>query len=213
MRSRLSATLAVLAAATVCCLAEKSADLKPLLAKPGKLVVDESFTGAALPSSWGGVQGDWQVREGAVVGKEKASDEHPAVLFLNQPHRDSILRISFKLDGAKNFGVSLNHLKGHLFRVTVDEEGLTLLKDKDKKDPNSKSATLGKTSGKFAPGKWHTLMIETQGAKVIIQADNGAKIEASHPELDVDKTGYRFVMRSESLRVTDVKVWQAEKVK
>ncbi len=213
MRLRLSATLAVLAAVTTCCFADKAADLKPVLAKPGKLLVDESFTGAALPSSWGGVQGDWQVRDGAVVGKEKASDEHPAVLFLNQPHRDSILRISFKLDGAKNFGVSLNHLKGHLFRVTVDEEGLTLLKDKDKKDPKSKSLTLGKAAGKFAPGKWHTLMIETQGAKVIVQADNGAKIEGTHSELDVDKTGYRFVMRSESLRLADVKVWQVDKAK
>ncbi len=211
MNRNLLPALVLLAASATLCLAEKGADLKPLLNKPGKLVVDEKFDGGALPSSWGGVQGDWQVRDGAVVGKEKASDEHPAVLFLGQPHRDSILRFSFKLDGSKNFSVSLNHPKGHLFRVSVAEDGLTLLKDKDKKDPKSKSLTLGKASGKFEAGKWHTLLIETQGAKVSVQADNGAKLEGCHPELDVDKTGYRFVMRHEFLRVTDVKVWQAEK--
>lgn len=191
--------------------ADKATDLKPLLNQPGKLVVDEKFAGGALPSSWGGVQGDWQVREGAVVGKEKASDEHPAVLFLNQPHRDAIVRFSFKLEGAKNFNLSLNHPKGHLFRVTVAEDGLTLSKDKDKKDPKSKVVPLGKAAGKFEAGKWHTLMMETKGGKVSVQADNGAKIEGTHPELDVDKTGYRFVMRGESLRVTDVKVWEAQK--
>lgn len=210
MRSRLSATLAVLAAVTACCLADKAADLKPLLNQPGKLVVDEKFAGGVLPGSWGGVQGDWQVRDGAVVGKEKASDEHPAVLFLNQPHRDAIVRFSFKLDGAKNFSLSLNHPKGHLFRVAVAEDGLTLTKDKDKKDPKSKAVQLGRASGKFEAGKWHTLLLETKGGKVSVQADNGAKVEGTHPEFDVDKTGYRFVMRGESLRVAEVKVWQAE---
>lgn len=209
-RSFLPAAFA-LAFATALCFADKATDLKPLLNQPGKLVVDEKFAGGALPSSWGGVQGDWQVRDGAIVGKEKASDEHPAVLFLNQPHRDAIVRFSFKLDGAKNFSLSLNHPKGHLFRVAVAEDGLTLSKDKDKKDPKSKSVTLGTAAGKFAPGKWHTLLVETKGGKVSVQADNGAKVEGSHPELDVDKTGYRFVMRGEALRVTDVKVWEAEK--
>lgn len=209
MNCNLVSTLALLAFAATS-FAEKATDLKPTLNKPGKVVVDEKFASGSLPSSWGGVQGDWQVRDGAVVGKEKASDEHPAVLFLGQPHRDGIVRFSFKLDGAKNFNLSLNHPKGHLFRVTIGEDGLTLSKDKDKKDPASKAVQLGKASGKFEAGKWHTLLLETQGAKVSVQADNGAKVEGSHPEFDVDKTGYRFVIRGESLRVTDVKVWQAD---
>ena len=211
MRSQLLATLAGLVVSTALCLAEKAADLKPLLNQPGKLVVDEKFAGDALPGSWGGVQGDWQVRDGAVVGKEKAADEHPAVLFLNQPHRDAIVRFSFKLDGAKGLNLSFNQLKGHLFRVTVAADGLTLSKDKDKQDPKSKVVQLGKAAGKFEAGKWHTLLLETKGGKVSVQADNGAKVEGSHPELDVDKTGYRFIVRGESLRLSDVKVWLAEK--
>lgn len=206
-----SALMAFALAAALPGFAAKDADLKPALNQPGRLVVDERFAAGALPSSWGGVQGDWQVRDGAVVGKAKASDAHAAVLFLNQPHRDAIVRFSFKLDGAKNFNLSLNHPKGHLFRVAVAEDGLTLSKDKDKKDPKSKVIQLGKAAGKFEAGKWHTLLLETKGGKVAVQADNGAKVEGSHPELDVDKTGYRFVMKGELLRVTDVKVWEAAK--
>jgi hypothetical protein len=211
MNSKVFSTLAALAVTTAVSLADKGTDLKPILNQPGKLLVDEKFAGTMLPSSWGGVQGDWQVREGAVIGKEKASDEHPAVLFLNQPHRDGSVRFSFKLEGAKSFNLSLNHTKGHLFRVTVTESGLSLSKDKDKKDPSSKAMPLGKAAGKFEAGKWHTLLLETKGGKVAVQADNGAKLEGSHPDLDVEKTGYRFVMRGESLRLSDVKVWQAEK--
>ena len=212
MNRQLHRLLATICAATAfSAYAGKDADLKAALTQPGKLVVDEKFTKNELPGSWGGVQGDWQVRDGAVIGKEKASDEHPAVLFLNQPHRDAIVRFSFKLEGAKNFGLSLNHLKGHLFRVGIAEDGLTLNKDKDKKDPTSKAVQLGKASGKFETGKWHTLQLETKGGKVLVQADNGAKVEGSHAELDVDKTGYRFVLKGESVRITDVKVWLAEK--
>jgi hypothetical protein len=206
-----SITAFALVASAASALAAKDAELKPTLNQPGKVVVDEKFVGSALPSSWGGVQGDWQVRDGAVVGKEKASDEHPAVLFLNQTHRDAIVRFSFKLEGAKNFNLSLNHPKGHLFRVAIAEDGLTLSKDKDKKDTKSKVVQLGKSAGKFETGQWHTLLLETKGGKVSVQADNGAKVEGSHPELDVDKTGYRFVLKGEFVRVTDVKVWEAAK--
>lgn len=210
MRSQLLAALTVLAASTALCLAEKNADLKPAHAPAGKLVVDESFAGAALGKAWTANKGDWQVRDGAVIGKEKASDEHAAVLTLGQPNRDSILRFSFRLDGAKGFNVSWNHAKGHLFRIGIAEDGLTLNKDKDKKDPASKAVALGKAAGKFEAGKWHTVLVEVQGAKVSVQADNGVKLAGSHPELDVDKTGYRFVTRGESLRLADVKVWSVE---
>jgi hypothetical protein len=189
-------------------LADKSAGLQPLLNKPGKLVVDEQFTGSSLGGSWGAVQGDWQLRDGAVIGREKASDDHAAVLFLGRTHRDAILRFSFQLDGVKGFHLSLNHLHGHLFRISVDGGGLSLSKEKDKKNPQSKSETLAKVDGKFKTGTWHTLLVETRGGKVSVQADNGAKLSTDNAALDMEKTGYRFVTRGQSLRIADVKVWE-----
>lgn len=211
MNRHLLPALALLTASTTLCFAEKNADLKPQHTRAGKQVVDESFAAPALGKAWTVTKGDWQVREGALVGKEKATDEHAAVLTLGQPNRDSILRFSFRLDGAKGFNVSWNHPKGHLFRVGIAEDGLTLNKDRDKKDPASKIVALGKAAGKFEAGKWHTVLVEIHGAKVSVQADNGAKLTGSHPELDVDKTGYRFVTRGESVSIADVKVWQVEK--
>jgi 3-keto-disaccharide hydrolase len=190
------------------CFAGKSAEIKPNLATPGKVIVDESFAKATLDKPWTVAKGDWQVRDGALVGKEKKEDNHPAVCTLNKPNHDSIIRFSFKLDGTKGFSLSFNHTKGHLFRVKLDAGAVTIHKDQDKKDPNSKGLDLGKAPAKFEQGQWYTMLVEVKGAKVAVQTDNGVKLEVSNAELDVDKTGYRFVTTGESLWLADVKAWE-----
>src|SRR5207248_8208711 len=84
---------------------------------------------------------------------------------------------------------------------------LTINKDKDKNDPNSKPLVLAKADGKFPTGQWQTLLIEFQGDKVAVLADNGVRAEASHPSLKVEKTGYRFVTRGSSLLLDDLTIW------
>jgi hypothetical protein len=190
--------------------AAKSAELKPVLAKPGKATVDESFNADALGKQWSVAKGEWQVRDGSLTGKEKKEDKHPAVLTLAQPNHNSIIRFSFKLDGTEGLSLSFNYAKGHLFRINVAPDGVTVVTDKDKKDPKSKSEQLGKAEGKFDQGQWYTMFVEVQGTKVSVQTDNGVKISASHPSLDVDKTGYRFVMRGASLLLDDVKAWETQ---
>ncbi|MBI3879233.1 MAG: hypothetical protein HY301_04115 [Verrucomicrobia bacterium] len=203
----LTALTLTLPAAT--CFAGKAADLKPALAKPGKVVFEEGFDAAQLGKTWSVNKGEWQPTDGALVGKVKKSDNHPAVLMLGQPNHNSLIQFSFKFDGNKGFNLSYNSAKGHLFRILITSDGLTVSKDKDKKDAKSKSIELGKSAQKFAPGQWHTMLVEVQGDKVCIQTDNGVKIEAANRELDVDKTGYRFVTGA-SVMLDDVKVWQAE---
>ena len=189
--------------------AGKATEIKPAIAKPGKLIVEQDFTEASLPKNWTIAKGDWQARDGAVVGKEKPEDKHAAVLLLAEKNRNSIIRFSFKLDGTDGFALSFNHSKGHLFRITTGAGGVTINKDKDKKDPNSKGLVLGKAEGKFESGQWYTMLVEVQGTRVAVQTDNGIKVEAANPDIDVDKTGYRFVMRGASLALDDLRVWEA----
>ena len=188
--------------------AAKDADLQPTLARPGKVVFDATFEGGELGKSWAMPKGDWQIKDGAMIGKEKASDMHAAVLSLGLPRKDSIIRFSFRMDAVKMFGLSFNHAKGHLFRVNVSPGALLVSKDKDKNDAAAKGGPMGKAAAKFAPGEWHTMLVEIKGAKVSVRTDNGAKVEAEDAALDVEKTGYRFVMRGDSLLLDDVKVWE-----
>jgi Domain of Unknown Function (DUF1080) len=191
--------------------AEKAANLQPKKSKPGTLVIDEKFSDSQLGKNWATPKGDWNVANSAVLGKEKASDHHAAVLSLQHPNRNSIIQFSFKLDGAKAFHLSLNHPKGHLFRIVVDGKTLALTKDKDKKDEKSKAVPLAKVEAKFEPGKWYTMLVEMEGDRVDVQTDNGVMASGKHPGLDIDKTGYRFVLLGETLSLSDLKVWELQK--
>jgi hypothetical protein len=199
--------LALLVLPSALGLAGQGTDLKPILATPAKVTAEDTFTGTALAKTWSTAKGDWQPRDGTLVGKEKPEDKHAAVCALNVPNHDSIIRFSFKLDGARGLSLSYNHPKGHLFRVNVTPTAVTVATDKDKNDPNSKAEPIGKAETKFEPGQWYTMQVEVKGQKVAVQTDSGVKIEGSNPALDVDKTGYRFVTTGESLVLANVKAW------
>ncbi|MFH1300078.1 MAG: family 16 glycoside hydrolase [Planctomycetota bacterium] len=191
-------------------LAEKNAEITPVLAKTGKPSQADAFNDKTLSKQWAANKGEWKIEEGVLTGKELKADKHAAVLTWKLPNRNSILRCSFQLKDADFFHVSLNHPKGHLFRVIVDESGMILRTDKDKKDPKSKSITLAQAKAKIDPDKWYTLQLEMQGDKVVAQIDNGLKVEGQHPSLDVDKTGYRFIMKGDTLLIDDVSAWNLD---
>ncbi|MBT5018451.1 MAG: hypothetical protein HON04_06870, partial [Planctomicrobium sp.] len=155
-------------------------------------------------------KGSWKVVDGVLVGKELKSDKHAAVLSYQQPNRNSLIQFSFMLDGTKGFHLSFNHAKGHLFRVIVDTESVAIRTDKDKKDPKSEPLTISQTKSKIAEGEWHTMLVEIIDDQVLVQFDEGPTIIGLHPSLAVDKPNYRFVMRGESLKIDDLKIWAAE---
>ena len=190
------------------CLADKNTDISASMAKPGKVLLSDDFGGAELGKLWAAAKGEWKIKDGAIVAKELKSDEHAAVLTCRQKNRDSVVRFSFRLDGStKGFNFSLNHAKGHLFRVVVAPTGLTVRTDKDKKDASIKSELVGRAKGKFEQGKWYTLQVEMVGDKVVAMTDNGLKVTGQNARLDTEKPNYRFVMRGESLSIDDLKIW------
>lgn len=191
-------------------LAEKDAGISPLLAQPSKSTPKETFEGSKLAKGWVVNKGEFQVREGTLVGWEKKEDMHAAVLTLQKPFKNALCQFSFNRDGATGFNVSLNHPKGHLFRIVLAEESLTIVKDKDKNDAASKPVVLAKADAKLPSGVWHTVLLEIVGDKVAVQTDGGIKLQASHPSLAVDKTGFRFVTRGSKLFLDDVSVWDTK---
>jgi hypothetical protein len=167
----------------------------------------DDFASSALGPKWATPKGDWKIENGSLVGRELASDKHAAVLNLAIPNRDSHIHFRFQLDGAKNFNLSMNHAKGHLFRVSFKPDGVTVTADKVKDDPASKIETIAQAAGKFESGRWYNVDVEMQGERVSVKTDNGIAVEGSHPRLDTAKPNYRFVMRDGALRLDDVTVW------
>lgn len=201
----LALTIAICSFSTA--LADKNVAIETKLGSIGSPVIEESFdTLLAEPAL--AVKGQWKVVDGVLVGKELAADKHAAVMNYQKKNRNSIVRFSFKLDGdTKGFNFSLNHSRGHLFRVVVAPTKMTLNLDKDKKDPESKAQILATAKGEFDQGRWYTMQIEMLGQRVVAQTDNGLIVEGSHAKLDTDKPNYRFVMRGDSLAIDDLYVW------
>jgi hypothetical protein len=191
-------------------MAEKNASLETKIASIGSPQVSELFDGSLSPTMVV-AKGEWKVSGGVLVGKELAADKHAAVLNFQKPNRNSVVRFSFKVDGqTKGFNFSLNHDKGHLFRVVVTPSSLAINLDKDKKDPASKAMVLATAKGKIEEGQWHTIQVEMVGDRVVAQTDGGLMVEATHPALDRDKPNYRFVMTGDSLSIDDLTIWDAK---
>jgi hypothetical protein len=189
--------------------AEKDAALQPQRLADAKTVVQETFDGRQLPKKWLVQKGEWQPQEKVLVGWEKKEDMHAAVLLLAQPFKNGAIRFSFNRDGVTGFNLSLNHARGHLFRILINEDGLIINKDRDKRDPASRPQTLARVDGPLPTGQWHTLLVEIVDETVVVRCDNGLVVEARDPALAVEKTGYRFVMRGSRLLLDDITVWQA----
>lgn len=206
MTCRISFVVLLAALLTPIAIAEKNISLAPRIAEPGTPQVNETFENP-LASPLTAVKGQWEVVDEILIGKELESDKHAAVLNYQLKNRNSVVRFSFRLDGTtKGFNLSLNHAKGHLFRVIVSPTALSVNLDKDKKDPTSKTVVLGSAEGRFQQKTWYTMQVEIQGDRVVAQTDNGLLVEATHPTLDTDKPNYRFVMKGDSLSLDDLRI-------
>ena len=170
---------------------------------------DDTFARDELGASWSAIKGDWKIVDGALVGKEKKEDAHAAVVSCNRPNRNSTIHLSFKLDGTDGFHLSFNHAKGHLFRIIVNTNKVTIHTDKDKKDPASKPITLATADAQIEQRTWHTMRVEVAGERVTVRINDDVKLEGSHPSLDVDKPNYRFIVRGATLALDNVKIWVA----
>ncbi len=190
--------------------AEKNTTIEPKLHSLGSATITENFD-QPLSDTAAAVKGEWKVVDGVLFGKELAADKHAAVLNYQKKNHNSAVRFSFKLDGSTSgFNFSLNHAKGHLFRVVVTPSGLSVNLDKDKNDPASKPAVLATAKSEFEQGKWYTILIEMNGDTVAAQTDNGLTVEASHSTLDTEKPNYRFVMKGDSLSIDDLRIWEVK---
>ena len=173
---------------------------------------DENFDEATeLPKGFKAAKGDWKVVDGALSGAELEADHHAAALSFGPRNTDSEIRLKFRFDGADFFHVSLNHSKGHLFRVIFHPDtGVSVTKDKNKKDPESKAIKLGARKGPISKGEWHDVVIKISGKNVSAKIDDGQAVEVSHPDLATEKTGYRFIVKGSSVTVDDIKITAAK---
>ncbi len=178
---------------------------KPLMSKPGELLLEDDFENGAYSKDWFRITGKFDVSGGQLKCAELPADMHHSELSTGPKGplktRDFVIQFSFKLDGAKMLGVGLETPQGHVARALATPDGFEIMKWGGKKDVRKVS---------FAPLSWHTALVEVHGAEMLAQIDDLPPLYLIDEGLKVDKPRLVLINYGQHAWFDNVKVWKAE---
>jgi hypothetical protein len=167
--------------------ADSTPALKPLMAVPDKIVMQDDFSkaGAINKQQWGARQGtQWAVENGVLRGKPSTPDyqakrkDHfgyePRISAPVTPPQ-FIAQFSVRFIGGTETAISpFIEFGHHVCRLRLSKNGAELLADGD-------SVRVAESKDlKFEPGKWYHALAEMKGAEFVIQFAGGPTIHARH---------------------------------
>jgi hypothetical protein len=163
-----------------------------------------------LAGGWVAAKGNWKVVQGAIQGTERPADYHAAAARHPLKFRNAVIQYSFKLDGAKATSLSLNDAKGHVCRVVITAQELSVRKDDHDKTGPDKAAVLKTHKVALEPGRWHTLLVEVQGPEMLARIDDDTVALGSHQALDVEKSNFGLIVSGASVSFKNLVIWEAQ---
>lgn len=188
--------------------AETSPMMTTVMTVRGKLLFWDALD-QPLGGDWRAAVGKWEVVDGSVHGTEVSADHHAAAARHPIKFRDGVIQYSFKLDGAKWTSLSLNDAKGHVCRVLITPEGLSVRKDDHDKAGPDKAAVLQARQVAIEPGRWHTLLVEFRGPEMLARVDGEIVAFGSNDKIDVEKTNFGLIVSGTSVSFKDLALWDA----
>lgn len=186
----------------------KADEPKAIMTQRGKLLLSDDFS-KPLGSDWKQAKGKWELSEGAIKGSELAADMHGAVIRRNLSFDNAIIQVSFKLEGAKQFTISVNAEKGHLCRALVNSTGFTVKKDSLDHNKTDKPAILQRVETPISPATWHTIVFEIHGKEILASLDGQHVGFGSHPGLERKKGNVGLTVAGQSALFKDLRIWEA----
>ncbi|TWU57560.1 hypothetical protein Poly59_04670 [Rubripirellula reticaptiva] len=176
--------------------------LQPILAKPGKVVLDMDFETDFVvdknhKSFVCGQGTTWKAKQGMLVGTE-SSPEYQAKkkaqgnghlgtaprLQIRDSPRDVILKYSFKIVGGKGTKLlPMIEAGHHLRRIYFGSDGSQILVDHEKK-------AIAKSDFVLQQDQWYHVMIEIKGDEFLVRFQDGPTIYASDPGVGADFANY-----------------------
>jgi hypothetical protein len=188
----------------------QSTETPTVMTLRGKELFRDSLT-QPLAKGWATAKGDWKVVDGAIQGTELPADMHAAAARHPLKFHNAVIQYSFKLDGAKATHLSLNDAKGHVCRVILTPQEISLRKDDhDKTTGPDKAAVLKTRKVAIEPGRWHTLLIELHGPEILARIDGETVALGSHEALDVELTNFGLIVSGSSVSFKDLAIWEAQ---
>jgi hypothetical protein len=175
----------------------------------GKLLFKDDFSGPSLDPGWPEGPGNWELVDGAAKISERPQDKHPAVRRRPLKYHDAIFEFSFQLNGARMICLASYTPAGHLCRLAITPKGLTLMTERPTATSDPKlAATLATLDSTIEPGKWHNVVLEFRGGRMLAQLDGQKTLVGESPLLDVDKSQFAFPVGGASALLDNVRVYE-----
>jgi hypothetical protein len=189
----------------------RAQDAQTVIAERGKLMVSEDL--GVMPANFKVGKGKWEVVDGALRGSELAVDAHAATFRRPTPAHNVIIQYSFKIDGDAKTSLSINSSKGHLSRMQLSPNSLTVKKDSSDKNKTDKSAILDTYKGDIKAGVWHTVVLEQVAGEMLASLDGKTVAYGKHEGVNQPITNIGFTVTGQSVSFKNLRIWEAGAVR
>ncbi len=199
----------LLAGACLSTLAANStqAEEKALLAIPGKLIYENALS-SGLSDPWKAAKGAWDGASGSLRGSEKPEDKHGAVARIPNKLGDFVLEYEFKFEGAKSTSLSINAAKGHLARILITPQFVTIQKDDSDHEGPDKAVVFARFPSDLKPGTWHKVRMEMVGDTMLGKVDD-LVAWGSHDSFKQERTSPGLTVAGQSVDFRNLKLTEA----
>lgn len=198
--------------------ASKSAEMGLKHSVPVELIVSSPFSEETAPTRKGDVGGwtagigEWQIKEGSLVGDELAEDNHHSSLTYGFEATDLIIRAQVKLGTAENMAFACRDAVKpnlHLGRLYITPEKLWI-QHMSGIAQTTKSEQVATEEVEIDPEVWHDVTIEIIGETYRAKVGEH-ELEATHPRFADAKAIVALVNKGKGAQWRNVEIWRAKK--
>jgi hypothetical protein len=185
--------------------------LTSLGVQAGTLVEDNFSSPVLAGRDLSPARGGWQMADGvasctqddALYAKNK---NHGPILWYNAPLTDGTVRFSVRSDKVRQFIITLNDEKGHLFRAVIGQNPLSV-HAWNEQGPDAKPDNLPvKDAPKLTDGAWTPVELKFAGDQCTISVGDGFKQTFTHPTIAKQKTKLGLGFAFGTLAIRNVSV-------
>ncbi|HYR57928.1 MAG TPA: arylsulfatase [Chthoniobacteraceae bacterium] len=172
--------------------------IEPLPPLAGKLALDEPLD--HFPDKpWAVTRGDWNSKDGALWGVQKASDQQGATIRVPLAAGDAVVQYELCFRGADRHSLRVESAdRKHSFRIEVSRTHVGITKNPSQGEDADQMEPLARKTLKLETGEWVPLRITFHGTEATAEIA-GVTIKGSHAAIGEPKGALNFLVIGDTI--------------